>query len=891
MSGGGTISVPRGGVHPVLGRAGFILLVVLCLPAFAQDGRDPYKLVQEADRLAWLRAWTRAAPLYADAERLFAARGDRRNLLYAQVSKLRGDLPHLPVPDVSQRLAEYLDDPVVQGDDRLRLRCLIIKGETDEDLDPSISQQSWQEAARLAEKLGEPAWANRAQGELGLVAFLLGDINNSVVRLGQALKTAESNGDVSSVVRWLTLFGHGYVELGRSEQALEFYDRALKIAATVPELQFPLMTYLGRGDALARLGRFEEAERLLDAGLIVARRENALGYQAELTLKKGLIAYGRKQTDSALALLMTAADLARQAGGNRILAEISLELARIQRASGRPSEADRTLGDGIEKARSMGERLLLPRLLAQQADLRASQSRYTEASNLLAEATDLLEGLLTNASSPWARSRVISGMDDVLLARVRLEGLRGRNPERLFSALEQAKGRSLLELLLSTPLGDVAKSPELRAGERRIASLQSRLLRTANRPERERLLNEIFVAEEQMAPAATALFTHSRAVARRPVLQDVQRALRADEVLIDFALAEPSSYAVIVSRERARIQRLPGQGTVQRSVEALMQAVHAGLDVDEHAKNVGQTLLAGIPELANHARIVVSPDGDLHRLPFELLVSASGRRLLETHVVSYVPSGSVLSVLRERRVESVPRRATLAISASPLSDAPARATNGDSAHVERGVYDLDISKLPPLPSANDEARSAASALGSNQSTVLLADSATELELKKQSLHEYRVMHFAVHGIVSTTFPARSALVLRPAGTEDGLLQAREILTLRLAADLVTLSACDSGTGTVHGHEGVASLVRPFLSAGGRTVVANLWTADDRFSLGLMREFYRHVSAGKDIASALRQAKLTMVDQYGPRAAARLWSGVLVYGDGAGTVKVPVPESN
>jgi CHAT domain-containing protein len=190
-----------------------------------------------------------------------------------------------------------------------------------------------------------------------------------------------------------------------------------------------------------------------------------------------------------------------------------------------------------------------------------------------------------------------------------------------------------------------------------------------------------------------------------------------------------------------------------------------------------------------------------------------------------------------------------------------------------------------------EARSAASALGSNQSTVLLGESATELELKKQPLHDYRVMHFAVHGIVSTTFPARSALVLRPAGAEDGLLQAREILTLRLAADLVTLSACDSGTGTVHGHEGVASLVRSFLSAGGRTVVANLWTADDRFSLGLMREFYRHVSAGKDVASALRQAKLTMLDQYGPRAAARLWSGVLVYDDGAGTAKAPVHASN
>jgi tetratricopeptide (TPR) repeat protein len=92
----------------------------------------------------------------------------------------------------------------------------------------------------------------RARGELGLVAFLLGDINASVIALGQALKVAQASGDTPSLVRWLMLFGHGYVQLGRPEEALDFYDRALAVAATVPELHFPLMTHVGRGDALYR---------------------------------------------------------------------------------------------------------------------------------------------------------------------------------------------------------------------------------------------------------------------------------------------------------------------------------------------------------------------------------------------------------------------------------------------------------------------------------------------------------------------------------------------------------------------------------------------------------------------------------------------------------------
>jgi CHAT domain-containing protein len=147
-----------------------------------------------------------------------------------------------------------------------------------------------------------------------------------------------------------------------------------------------------------------------------------------------------------------------------------------------------------------------------------------------------------------------------------------------------------------------------------------------------------------------------------------------------------------------------------------------------------------------------------------------------------------------------------------------------------------------------------------------------------------VLHFAAHGIVSTKYPARSAVVLLAGDGEDGLLQAREILSLRLGADLVTLSACDTGNGEVYGQEGVSSLVRPFLAAGAHTVVANLWSADDTFSLALMREFYRQLAAGVDKGEALRQAKLTMMRRFGPQAVPRLWSGVVIYGDTVGRIE-------
>jgi pimeloyl-ACP methyl ester carboxylesterase len=148
----------------VVGNVGVVLAFVLCSPAFAQV-TDSQKLLAEADRLAWLRVWTRAEPIYAQAREGFVRSGDRRNALYAEVSQLRGQLPTLPVPEVSERLSAYLDNPVVENDERLRLRLrvLIIKGETDEDLDPSLSQR-WTEALAVAQKLGEAGWTNRARG-------------------------------------------------------------------------------------------------------------------------------------------------------------------------------------------------------------------------------------------------------------------------------------------------------------------------------------------------------------------------------------------------------------------------------------------------------------------------------------------------------------------------------------------------------------------------------------------------------------------------------------------------------------------------------------------------------------------------------------------------------
>jgi CHAT domain-containing protein len=476
----------------------------------------------------------------------------------------------------------------------------------------------------------------------------------------------------------------------------------------------------------------------------------------------------------------------------------------------------------------------------------------------------------------------------VYSARIRLEAASEQNPRRAFQIVEDARGRSLLELLLSTPVASAAaKSPDIRMRERALSALQVKLLRATARSDRQQLLDQIFLAEAQLAPISTELFSRTRTGPRQPLaLAAVQRALRPDEVFVEFALANPQSCSLVITHNTARLQRLSSRAVIEPVVVTVLHAVRTGADTRADNRRLADLLLARMPELTTHRRLIISPDGDLHQLPFELLVDASGTPLLRSHIVSYVPSGSVLAILR-RPQGVMPTHMALALGASPVASAPVEktASTPTSAAIPRGIYDLDVTNLAALPSAADEARAVGMLLDPSRSTVLVGPAATEQAVKRTPLEDFEVLHFAAHGVLSTKVPSRSALLLRPAGDEDGLLQAGEILELRLRAALVTLSACDTGAGAVHGQEGVASLVRPFLAAGAHAVVANLWSADDTFSLALMREFYTRLATGTDVADALRGAKLAMLDRFGPQALPNLWSGVLAYGDGAAVVHI------
>jgi hypothetical protein len=393
-------------------------------------------------------------------------------------------------------------------------------------------------------------------------------------------------------------------------------------------------------------------------------------------------------------------------------------------------------------------------------------------------------------------------------------------------------------------------------------------MRTHSRAERQRLRAALERSEEEEYPALVAPESASPLKPQQPIaLAELRRDLPVGEAVLEYQLSEPHSYCLFVTHDQASIIEIPGKAQIAKAVEAHVAAIKARANFRETGRDLFKMLFP--PGTAVAHNLIVVPGGVLHGLPFDTVIDGSDRMLLSTHTVSYAPSGTVLHLLLHRRTAPAPL--PLLAVATGADDLGQGAGSG---HLR--MANLNGITLPPLPEANSEVRGIAEIVGP-KSVVITGTDATKTAIRKQLLAQYRILHFAVHGWANSERPERSGLALVPDETDGGLWQLRDIVRTKLQADLVTLSACAAGGGKVSGTAGIANLAMAFLSAGAKSVVANLWDSDDTFTSVLMGSFYRHLAQQLPAAEALRQAKLEMIQRYGAAAPPILWAGFTLTG--------------
>ena len=599
---------------------------------------------------------------------------------------------------------------------------------------------------------------------------------------------------------------------GRWAEAIDLGRRALAVLETAgrPEA---LRALIGIGYALHQQHRSPEALEVYET---LIERAGALGDQQTLQF-----AYCNR------------AELRGQAGD---IATAEEDLRRVLR--------------GLEEDRP--GRMVLPR---ESADHLESQvEAYDRLILLLADSYRGLEGFEV-AERFHARAFV------EMLRRQEVLDLQRRNPELLEQrrALLNELGAARLELERKGEQGAAAP-------RRRIQRLASKL--TQLEVEVQRLQGD---RQQSLPPVPLKL-------------EEVRGRLRPGEALVSYWVSEERVLVWTFSPGAARLTQIPLprqelRETLERYLDTLRssrRAEDAALrDMEEahlaDGRRLYDWLIAPLPSFVRKAqRIFLVADDVLNYLPFEALViecAAASARTENPQAIHgqyrscrflglekewiYNPSVGALRALQERgRGRPGSKRRTLLTMAPDLSAGPVDAPAGSSGDVPAELRS-HLSRLGPLIEAPREARAIGALFADPR--VILGRAASESRFKAEA-PSYHWIHLATHGLVRDDLPMTSGLLLAEDQHEDGLLQAYEVLDLRLQAAMVTLSACRTGRGELRKGEGILGLSQAFLQAGAGSVLVSLWDVEDRSTAHFMASLYRHIRQGNSPPRALLEAR-------------------------------------
>lgn len=760
---------------------------------------------------------------------------------------------------------------------------------------------------------------------VGLLYLDLGEAQRAVDALDEALALAQQAENRRLEAATVNNLASADWALGERQRARQRYETSLELHRELADDEGETRALNNLGWVSFRLGQYAEAQKAFEQTLQRARQEGhqrlvavALDNLAQVDLAQVDLAQAEltsDRLDSASARLQQALPL-RRATYDRLGEVRTLTgLAQVEQRKENWQSALNTVGEALEILESMRAALPDPDLRSTYiADHRQVYELQVELM-LEMHRREPGRGLDVRAFEAAERARARSLLE--LLSEARIEVEAGIAPhlkaeeQRLSAALSDIQ-HELMGLRAKPAASDVGNGDtgELDANERNTGE-DGR----DDGSHRDRLRERWLETREQLELLERRVrLEHPRYAdlqyPRPPSLEEVQSLLSTGTALLEYSLGERRSYLFCITAESFEVFPLPPadeiaaevrrlrQGLEQPSRRALIPALAAGYEL------FSQLVEPAMPTLQDQGidHLVISPDQVLHYLTFEALISQPPRGsrqladeswLLRDFAISYTPSASILVSLADEPSEPVPTRAegpVLVAFADPEVPQPEGAHSGaaedttDSESTRERAPSARRQAIPqdpalqlpaagnwappPLPYSRREAQEIAAIFPPQETQLFLADQARE-DIAKQNpavLGAQR-LHFATHAVTSHRQPRYSGLVLSLPGQEgeDGLLQVYEIFNLRLRADLVTLSACETGLGREVGGEGLLGLTQAFFYSGASNLVVSLWRVADRSTAELMVDFYRaQLGADEEVplpsdtgrlARALQQAKL------------------------------------
>lgn len=678
---------------------------------------------------------------------------------------------------------------------------------------------------------GDIKLATRAEGEQGIAAFLLGDIQTARRQVVQALAMSKVEHDPAATVRYAGVYGRGLVASRKYKESLTPLNSAISLAAKHPEIAFPAIAVYAKIMALTGLGEYRQALDLTSSSLKLLEGTLYYGHKQELYDMRGSIERQQGNLGAAAADLQLSAEISKRIENYRGIADTKGSLAEIYVLQNRLPAALDAIEEAIAaNTKIPSELYLVPRNLATRADIEAKLGRRQEADASYRKAITLVNQFMRKAPTTGLKRSLLDDMSHVYSGFFALLCDQGRYNEAL-QILDNVRGRVEAEALQHHETKPIrVPTPE----DKELTRLNISLINTDDPASRVTIANSIYTAEMDMQtiPVANQTITH-------PVrLVDLQRSLGPNAVLVEYVLTSPASYALAITRSSVKQYRLPAGAEIEDDARRYTTELSSQKEDKALGAKLFAELLEPIAEYKSKADLTIIPDGALHLLPFSALQDSTGY-LLASHTVNVSPSATVYALLHQRvKEEKQPAFPYIGVAAWTQH----LASGTLFARAVRAVSGPQRSELVPLPESKDEVETIAKDLPS-PSTILEGADATESHFKSLPLGQTDVIHLALHGYVDLEYPDRSALVFAPdsSGADDGLLQVREIREMHLNSRLVTLSACNTGVGPV-GEAGVINLVNAFVEAGADTVVSTLWELSDVSTRRLMVNFYAQLAA-------------------------------------------------
>ena len=632
-------------------------------------------------------------------------------------------------------------------------------------------------------------------------------------------------------------------------------DRAYALYGTLNDSADQMNVRSWQANIARDEGDLAGARRLTREVIAEARREDAVPWTVDLFQALADIEILAGDWPAAAAALDTAEQVLRAHGTETWQGKLVYQRGRLALRRGDLDSAEtifrrylRRLGPE-DRLRQHETRAYLAEILARRGHLAAAEQELTAASDAL---------------DAWRAT-----LDDQELRRFAFQAT---------ATDESDRNSSVPRVLAALAAGGRTEAAFALAERRRARELGDRLLAAS--------------ALDARSPEGPSDASSARAVTgsvtRATTAAGIAGLLPDDgTVLVEYvtgALGAPTTAFVITRRggpPRAHI--LPPADSLAGPIGRFVALVAKGEVATRDARALGGVLvdpvLAGLgPEVV---RLVIVPDGPLHRVPWDALRLADGRWLVERYAVGLAPSAGALAVLWQRSRTAAP------------ADSLRLLAMGDPDFGRLASRDTELfaaaGGLPPLPASGAEARLVARY--APHAELRLGADASAAWLRHASLVKFRVLHLATHALVDDRALGRTALALAPGDTTtsdtgSGLVTPGDLARLQLDADLVVLSACRTAGGVVVDGEGIQGLTGPLLEAGARSVVATSWRVGDRSTARFVEGLYTALADRRPVIDALRAAKLAAVRDGTPPS---VWAAFEMVGDPATLVPLTPPR--